>query len=764
MAPSTRCGRREARGAAAWRLGILATCLLRVSLGAADFAPDSSLTNRVQAVPANGRVLVPLLRAGPSAAATNETLDLQLTPFRDALTGDTLPAQLSLPAVPDAPPAATLSNVPVAPAAMRLDLVLSTSEPASTNVFEGALLLRQNQGAWTRHPLSLRRRVVPRPAVLVLDQTSLEAALVRPWWAGAATPLGKFTVRVREKSGTWPLEGLSVRLEPQVGKAPPVGFDLQRCLTFQVNGVPVTDLASWIPGTPGARESVRTIPAGGQAVIEGVWRGLRPGEYPVTLRFQAENSAEDEAQKLAVHLQVRHGWLRPVLTLTLALGLSWFLTKFLVFARKRLTLRQRIEGLTLDCHPAYQNRPAAVWSRALVAQARRLTERVWLSGYDAIDAKLTQAAAFGELLAKASALRRQLDTAGLPTFIVFRVRAKIDNVLGGLSTRQLDDALRQQTAQELEALKVWLQDSLFVEQYRAELGRDVKRLANRVEPGLVTDAQARTRIEALRRDCELQPGDDLPKLLQREDAYARLKVIWERRQSAEFATLWQHTGNREEFFQLADDAAWQRLKQAEAAQRLALKTPAEPQAFEDIRFQVVTSDADLESSFLFHHGLTWEWSWSFRGAAPTADANATRAVAAINRMRRAMSGAPATADRKETTQGPWLVQFATGAGTLVAGVTVRRGTDTVKTAGPEVAVTDSREFGILQGFEEIEVWSTVIALLLALVSGLSAKYFNAPAFGTASDYLTLVLWGVGVDQAKNAWQVFSTYSTRQVSQ
>lgn len=761
MLRPTYLGRGKARGGPRWRRGIVAAWLLPLCLAAADLAPDPSLTNRVQAIPANGRVLVPLLRASPpAAAATNETLDLQLTPFRDALTGDTLPVQMTLPGVVEALPALTLSNVPVAPTTARLDLVLLASEPTSTNAFEGALLLRQNGGAWTRHPLSLRRRLVPKPAVLVLDQNTVEAALVRRFWTKHDTPLGKFTVRVREKSGTWPLEGLSVRLE-QVAKAPATGFDLQRCLAFRVNDVPVKDLASWPPETPAAKEGERTIPAGGQAVIEGEWRDLRPGEYQVTLRFQATNSADDEAQKLTLHFQVRHGWVRPVLTLTFALGLSWFLTKFLAFTQKRLTLRQRLEGLTVACHPAYQNHPAAVWSRALVAQARRLTERLWLSGYDAIDAKLKQAAAFMELLAKASELRKQLDAAGLPTFIAFRVRAKIDNVLGGLSTRQLDDALRQQTAQELEALKVWLQDSLFVEQYRADLGRDVKRLGNRVQPELVTDAPARARIEALRQDCELQAGDDLKKLLQREEAYARLKVIWERRQSPEFATLWPHTGNIEEFFKLADDAAWQRLKQADASHRLTLKAPAEPQAYEDLRFQVVTGDADLESTFLFQHGLTWEWNWNFRGAVPAADAGTAPAVAAINRMRRAMAGGPAAADRRETTQGPWLVQFAAGAGTLAARLTVRRGSEAVEIRGPAVTVSDSREFSILQGFEEIEVWSTVIALLLALVSGLSAKFFNAPAFGTAGDYLTLFLWGVGVDQAKNAWQVFSTYSTRQ---
>ena len=76
-----------------------------------------------------------------------------------------------------------------------------------------------------------------------------------------------------------------------------------------------------------------------------------------------------------------------------------------------------------------------------------------------------------------------------------------------------------------------------------------------------------------------------------------------------------------------------------------------------------------------------------------------------------------------------------------------------------MTVGEAREFGVLRGFEEIEVWSTVVALSLALVSGLAARFFNVPTFGSSADYLTLFLWGVGVDQAKNAWQIFSTYSS-----
>lgn len=635
-------------------------------------------------------------------------------------------------------------------------------EPAGTNRYEGALRLRQNQGSWTRHPLSLRRPYAPQPAAVALDLNTLEVALVNPWWGvlwdllpGQGRVQGSFTVRVREKSGLHPLAGLTVRLE-QLARAPAAGLDLARHLEFRLNGRPAPNLAVWPPGPAAAGvEEGRSLPAGGQTEITGLWRGLRPGEYQMTLRFAAANAAESDTAKLALTARVRHGGFFAVLTLALALGLSWFLTKFLVFARRRLQLRQRLETISPSPHPAYRHLPAAVWSRALLAQVRRLSERVWLSGHEAIEAKLNQAAALATVFARASELRRQLDAAGLPTFVAHRVRVKLSHGLGNLPATRFDEAARDAALAALDALKVWLDDALFVEQYRTDLARDVRRLLNRVRPELITDTWGRQQIEALRAACIPLPADDLPALVRREEAYARLKVLWERRNAPEFGVLAVHASHIEDFFRLADDCAWQRIRQAHAEGRLRVSAPAEVQAFADLRFEAHTDTPDLDESFLLQHGLTWEWTWTLT---PTAAAEA--APGRWTRWRQAMGLSPAAASsRVEITDSPCLVQFAPAPGRLEGRVKVRKREESLHLECPGVTVSEAREFGLLRGFEELEVWSTVVALGLALVSGLAARFFNVPTFGTAEDYLTLFLWGVGVDQAKNAWQLLSSTSS-----
>jgi len=61
----------------------------------------------------------------------------------------------------------------------------------------------------------------------------------------------------------------------------------------------------------------------------------------------------------------------------------------------------------------------------------------------------------------------------------------------------------------------------------------------------------------------------------------------------------------------------------------------------------------------------------------------------------------------------------------------------------------SREYGWLSAFRVNEVIAVVIAALAATLSGLMTYYLNKPAFGSLGDYITLFIWGAGVDQTKN---------------
>jgi hypothetical protein len=78
--------------------------------------------------------------------------------------------------------------------------------------------------------------------------------------------------------------------------------------------------------------------------------------------------------------------------------------------------------------------------------------------------------------------------------------------------------------------------------------------------------------------------------------------------------------------------------------------------------------------------------------------------------------------------------------------------------GPTIkASSDFQPYNIL-AWTEFTSW--VIAALVAIATGLTMFYFKGTYWGTIQDYLTLFLWGIGVDQGKNFLQALQTYSAQ----
>jgi hypothetical protein len=70
--------------------------------------------------------------------------------------------------------------------------------------------------------------------------------------------------------------------------------------------------------------------------------------------------------------------------------------------------------------------------------------------------------------------------------------------------------------------------------------------------------------------------------------------------------------------------------------------------------------------------------------------------------------------------------------------------------------SDFQPYKILEG---AEILSGIISVITAIVTGLSMYYFKNASWGTYQDYLTLVLWGMGVDQGKTFVQALKANSS-----
>jgi hypothetical protein len=202
-----------------------------------------------------------------------------------------------------------------------------------------------------------------------------------------------------------------------------------------------------------------------------------------------------------------------------------------------------------------------VWARAVLRQVEELTRWHWLRAPDEIDKRLTGVSQVIKVLDQARRLRDALLNAGLNQMPAIRAQAALNRVVARIGAGPLEDQTAQQLQSELNNLSAWLQPSQLEGAYWANLKPDIDSLLAQVtaDAPFVQPASVGALVTALQ-------GPDPPDLLAkiaREHDYAKLKILWERRDSPEFAALLQaldRGGSVWQVFRIADDAAWSRLE------------------------------------------------------------------------------------------------------------------------------------------------------------------------------------------------------------
>jgi hypothetical protein len=266
-----------------------------------------------------------------------------------------------------------------------------------------------------------------------------------------------------------------------------------------------------------------------------------------------------------------------------------------------------------------------------------------------------------------------------------------------------------------------------------------------------------------------------------ERKFAALKILWERHIADEFNNLIDlikvettdpATGAvkytvREidesilrNLFDQADRSAWGRLKDAIAKHSLTIVAPSMGDAnffesYDPIRFEIQTDDPTLNKTYLFKHGLDFQWTFTLEYSGRWLKMQSPFKSQTISWM-------PCSTE-------PRVVQYAPHGGTLSAKVRIKKYGESVplpaEGAPADKMPIDTRivacaDFGTLRGLAKVEVFSWTLAAIVAIVTGLSTFYFKGSTFGSFQDYISLFLWGIGVEQGKNFLQTLQAYSAK----
>jgi len=706
-------------------------------------------------VPHNGKQFdLHFVTTKPSQAL----VDLKLGTFYSEQ-GDVLPVTLGLPDGNTKRDAQEQKDIRVNGGLLPFRVVVP---PLPTDRKYTGMLMLQEHGKEALFVKILLSRPSPTvPPTLVVDRPAQTLTVTQK-----EAPI--ITITLRDKHKREPLRGITARLE-QVTKAPPGGFDLKNNVDFLFNSRAVKDFTIWPPlmknGQPLATEE-RSIPEGGQAEVQMKLKNLRAGEYLATLRFQAANSADDENQKLALTLHVRHSLWWAVVALAGALLFSYVSTKGVNFRWQRLALHKRIDDLNASWLRQEPPILPVVWALAMLRQAKDLSNRFWLASPDTIDARVTAVSALVGELDRVRQLRQDLGQTDWHPFVTVRAKAVLSRAVASLGSGPLDTQKSSQLQSTVTSLKIWFQNDQLKELYWKDVSATIQSLLAQVRPELVDEA-ARARIRALVDVLKSAAPSELDQMIIRECAYAHLKILWERRAAAEFLQLINFAYDQEPIevlFQRADNAAWNRLKRQQEEGKLRIISPRadeiEPcNAYDPLLFRLDTGDRALNETFLVKHGLQYEWTFTLNRKEKWTLIRNRKAATSTPTPASTDNGKAATSTLTPISTEPQVVQYAPWQGTITPSVTIRYNGETVQVGGAPLDIGKSREFRWQEGFETTEILAFVVAALTAIATGLYAFYSNNDFFGSFKDYLFLVGWGIGVDQTKNFVQILQTYST-----
>ena len=235
---------------------------------------------------------------------------------------------------------------------------------------------------------------------------------------------------------------------------------------------------------------------------------------------------------------------------------------------------------------------------------------------------------------------------------------------------------------------------------------------------------------------------DIEEAIDRERRYAALKLVWEHRAvaalDADRLAVIEDRQDIEVFFRKIDDWAWGNLKD-----KLEISRPRAERMLEELRlieFRISPEKEEHGRNFLFKHGLRYQWD--------------------------IYVGTPPEHLRTVETQEPCVVQFIPRAYDKVemkaqAFRPLPSGAEEESTVREVVFSTrKSDELRWRKSFQRGELVALVVAVLVAVVTGMMADVFEATLLGSFKSYLALAVWGIASERGTKLLKDFDTYAGR----
>lgn len=652
-----------------------------------------------------------------------------------------------------------------------LKIILHADSLPSNDNYTGRLILSSNDKQLKIWEIILSKTGVFTPAELIVDQREITREINKPFFGGQEDYI---FLTVREKTRQWPLNGITVVIENTVSTS---GVIDHNNFTVLINGEMIDNYSSWPPVISIDNNSLqykyRTIPVNGIATIKLGLKNLPYGKHSVTLKFRAENSTVTETQGVVLNLTVRHSIWWAILVLFFAVGFSFFCTKFISNFRQRSMILKKISDMYqswLRNEPAYL---PVIWVRAMLRQYIELCSKGLFTSGNLIEEKVNRVNEVVILLKKIRDTRILIDNLEESDLTKKRLKLELNKIVTMLGSDPVDDECKVSINEKLDDLRSMMKIDNITVKYWSNFKVSLDDLLSSISLGDIANTRHakvfKGLMDTLYQARKTEPKD-MNEIAAIEAIYSRLKILWARRDSDELNILVdniQKQKSLESFFTVADTAIWKKMKKT----KLIISLPstggsANLKTYEPLLFTLMTSDPIINNSYLFTRGLRYEWEFKMCKSKPGKIEDKPEEICA---------------PLKPVTLEPKVVQFTPMEGYFKTSVTIKYKDDSItlndgiqmaiiKDAKKKVEKTEleykeeiipiskSDSHRWLKWLSTTEYISICISLALSIITGLSVSYFSQEGFGSLQNYITLFLWGAGIDQSKNALQILQEYS------
>lgn len=633
--------------------------------------------------------------------------------------------------------------------------------------YSGTLTLMTKDKRQLHWKVSLLRPAIPMVDLKVVPNNFPKNICLHPfpWWVEKC---GEFSVELQNNSKSHPITGITVLREGQAS-SPSGELDLHNHLDVQFVDSKGNELDVWPliskNGNKNRNDKLKdnniepNIEVGKNAELKFILKDLEAGKYEFTMKVKGENIQESDQHKLKVTLNLKHHIFWAILILLSGIALSFFMTKGISNWRSKISLVRRIDALHVPWLSKLKPIMPVMWLRASRKQCRDLmTKFWWIRAPVSVLDRLKKAELLLKILREYYLLDKVLDNAHLPIMAHYRANNDLKSAISDLDPNTVNEEKYQELYSNFKEVHKWAERTALT--YWPIIERHQERLKDEINLNLIaknagaTTGQHNELNKISNRVWKFTDKDDFSKIAKIDKKFASLEVLWERRHNEDALkallpmVIDQDVLDLKKLFETADGEDWKDLKKVADRREISIHPNEKSSSVKSLEvlkpicFSLRFKNAESGDKFLVRNRITCVWSFE---------------LVPIN-------GKPKITWEEEAI-GPQIIQFTPEPGILKVGVIIHytkndQPDETKKKHIDDVwlKITEQREYALRSSFAKSE-WAMLLgASLIAVLSGLSIKYFSSDTFGSFEDCLTLFLWGGGMDQGKNAIQVLNSYS------